>query len=292
MKISFLIVTKDRPNDLRLTLNKLKLLINTTLHEVLIFVDGCIITEAIIPDFNWVNWTISKQSISASPARNALYKKAKGEIFIGLDDDAHPISENFIENIEKTFSENPKLGIIAFQEIRGLFMSDKEALKHSKSGKNYYTNDFVGCGFAVNRTVYMATNGFPLWVDIYGEEPAVSMEVLDLGYDILYNYNVKVNHRVDVEKRKKQKRNYFRFERQFKNTIRFYLIYYPKPIFKIAKLLFHNFKKYGIKDWKYFKSFIIVFLTTFFKLPYILSYRKPVKQSTIVKKETIKSISY
>ncbi|WP_299888593.1 glycosyltransferase [uncultured Lacinutrix sp.] len=292
MKISFLIVTKNRPDDLRLTLSKLKLLINTSLHEVLVFIDGCKATEAIISDFSWVHWTVSKQSVSASPARNTLYKKAKGAIFIGLDDDAHPISENFIETVETTFKENSKLGVIAFQEVRGLFSSDKEALKQSISGENYFSNDFVGCGFAIAKEVYNATNGFPVWIDIYGEEPAVAIEVLDLGYDILYSYDIKVNHRVDVEKRKKQGRNYFRFERQLKNSIRLYLVYYPKPLFKIAKLLFHNFKKYAISDWKYFKSFISVFFTTLFKLPYILNYRKPVKSSTIVKKETIKSLKY
>jgi GT2 family glycosyltransferase len=265
---------------------------NTAVHEVLVFVDGCTNTEAIISDFSWVNWTVSKDSVSASPARNALYKKAKGALFIGLDDDAHPISENFIEAVETTFKKYPKLGVIAFQEVRGLFASDEDALQQSKKGDNYFSNDFVGCGFAINKSVYDATNGFPLWIDIYGEEPAVAIEVLDLGYNILYNYDIKVNHRVDVEKRKKQGRNYFRFERQLKNSIRLYLVYYPKPILKVAKLLFHNFKKYAISDWKYFKSFVSVCFTTLFKLPYILSYRKPVKQATIVKKETIQPLKY
>lgn len=292
MRISFLIVTKNRPEDLRLTLNKLKQLIDRSLHEVLVFIDGCVKTEAIIVDYNWVNWTISKESISASPARNALYKKAKGTIFIGLDDDAYPISENFIEKIEANFKEHSKLGIIAFQEVRGLFKSQNEALNYSKIGKNYFSNDFVGCGFAIAKKVYNETNGFPVWIDIYGEEPAVALEVLDLGYDILYCYDIKVNHRVDVKKRKSQGRNYFRFERQLKNSIRLYLVYYPNPLLKIAKLLLHNFKKYAVSDWKYFKSFISVCVMTIFKLPHIVNYRKPVKQSTIVKRETIKYLKY
>lgn len=292
MKVSFLIVTKNRPDDLRLTLNKLKGLLDLSIHEVLVFIDGCSKTETIISEFNWVNWTQVKKSVSASPARNALYKKAQGTIFIGLDDDAHPISPDFINEVEKTFNENLKLGVIAFQEVRGLFTSDEDALKTSKIGDNYLTSDFVGCGFAIKKEVYNATNGFPVWIDIYGEEPALALEVLDLENTILYNYNIKVNHRVDVEKRKLQGRNYFRFERQLKNSIRFYSVYYSKPLLKIAKLLFHNLKKYALTDWRYFKSFLWVIFSTVFKLPYILNYRKPVKQSTISKKENLKPVNY
>lgn len=292
MQISFVIVTKNRAEDLALTLNKLEDLIDLSIHEVLVFIDGCKKTETIIKDFNWVKWTVSKKSISASPARNELYKNAKGKIFIGLDDDAHPISPNFIASVETEFQDNKNLGIIAFQEIRGLFENDTVALKHSKETPSYLTSDFVGCGFAIKKEVYDTTRGFPLWVDIYGEEPAVALEVLDLGFDIKYNSNIKVNHRVNVEKRKKQGRNYYRFERQLKNTIRYYLVYYPSPLLKVAKTLWHNFKKYAIKDITYFKSFFKVFFNTVFGIMKILKNRKPVKKSTLEKKKNLKPLKY
>lgn len=292
MQISFLIVTKNRPEDLGLTLNKLKTIIDASIHEVLVFIDGCSKTEAIVQDFNWVKWTISKKSISASPARNKLYRKAKGVIFIGLDDDAHPLSSNFIPEVENTFKTNKNIGIIAFQEVRGLFASDKIALAQAKNLETYITNDFVGCGFAIKKEVYNKTNGFPVWIDIYGEEPAVALEVLDLDLDILFQPTIKVNHRVDVEKRKLQGRNYFRFERQLKNEIRYYLVYYPNPIFKILKTLIHNFRKYGLSNFTYFKLFIKVCLSTLFNLFTILSYRKPVKAGTLKRKQTLSHLKY
>ncbi|WP_452224245.1 glycosyltransferase family 2 protein [Lacinutrix chionoecetis] len=292
MQISFLIVTKNRPEDLVLTLNKLKKLIDCSIHEVLVFIDGCEKTESVIKEFNWVKWSISKRSISASPARNALYKKAKGAIFIGLDDDAHPLSENFIKEVENTFNANKKLGIIAFQEVRGLFQSDKEALEYSKELESYITNDFVGCGFAIKKEVYNRTNGFPVWIDIYGEEPALALEVLDLGYAILYQPSIKVNHRVDAEKRKTMGRNYFRFERQLKNTVRYFLVYYPKPALKVIKTFAHNFKKYALKDFYYFKAFVKVLFITLFELPKILKYRKPVTSETLKLKSQLKPLKY
>lgn len=292
MKLSFLIVTKNRPDDLVFTLNKLKNLIDSSIHEVLVFIDGCSKTEAVIDKFSWVNWTVSKESISASPARHILYKKAKGTIFIGLDDDAHPISNDFITTIVSEFDTNKNLGIIAFQEIRGLFKSDNEALKLAKPSQSYFTNDFVGCGFAIKKNVYEATDGFPVWMDIYGEEPALAIQVLDLGFDIKYNSNIIVNHRVDVEKRKLQKRNYFRFEKQLINSIKYYLIYYKHPSVKILKLLFHNFKKYALSDIRYFKLFFKALLIVFFQFFSILKFRKPVKKSTITKKVSLQLLNY
>lgn len=292
MQISFLIVTKNRPEDLAYTLKKLKSLIDFSIHEVLVFIDGCSKTETIINDFDWVNWTVSKKNIGASPARNSLYKKAKGQFLIGLDDDAHPISEAFIKCIEDDFSANPNLGIIAFQEIRGLYKSDNEALSLAKYTEPYYTNDFIGCGFAIKKKVYDASRGFPVWIDIYGEEPALALEVIDLGYQIVYNSNIIVNHRVDIVKRKLQGKNYFRFEHQLKNTIRLYLVYYKSPLIKIAKLLLHNFKKYALKDFKYFKAFVYVCLSTLLKLPTILSYRRPVKASTLHIIKKLKGLNY
>ena len=292
MDISFLIVTRNRPADLRVTLNTLEKIIDLEKHEVCVFIDGCDKTTPLIEEYHWVQWSKVNKSISASPARNTLYKTAKGKIFIGLDDDAHPISVHFIEEVISRFRESVNLGIIAFQEVRGLFATDQEALKCSKSGLSYITNDFVGCGFAIKKEAYDATNGFPLWMDIYGEESAVAIEVMDAGYDIVYDYNLKVNHRVDVEKRKTMGRNYFRFEYQLKNTIRFYMVYYPKPLFKIAKALFHNFRKYALSDWTYFKSFMKICFSTLINMRFILAYRNTVSPEIIIKKNTLRAIIY
>lgn len=292
MKISFLIVTRNRTEDLIFTLKKLKPILDLSVHEVLIFIDGCKKTEAIVKEFNWVNWTISEKTISASPSRNILYKKAKGHIFIGLDDDAHPISENFISSVEKEFKKDKKIGIIAFQEVRGIYESDKRALEDAKQKEEFYTNDFVGCGFAIKKEVYDATNGFPVWMDIYGEESAVAFEVLDLEYQIIYQPSIVVNHRVDKVKRKKQGRNYYRFERQLKNAIKFYLIYYPKPILRIIKLLWHNFKKYAVTDFKHFMLFFKTCFLILFQIFSILKYRKPVKKSTWQTRLQLKDLKY
>ncbi len=293
MEISILIVTKNRPDELEITLNKLFSLLDLSIHEVLVFIDGCKKTEALLIKYPWVQWENSLISISASPARNKLYQKASGKIFIGLDDDAHPLSTNFIAKTQSVFLENERIGIIAFQEIRGVFESDEEALKRAEPDiAKYKTNDFVGCGFAIRKEIYDMTNGFPVWIDIYGEESCLAIEVLDLGYEIGYDNSIIVNHRVDKIKRLGQGRNYFRFGKQLKNSLFFYVVYYPNPILKIAKLLFHNFKKYALYDLKYFVLFWKSTFSAGKELFYVLKFRKPVQNSTLQKIKMLKGIKY
>ncbi|SEP54887.1 glycosyltransferase family 2 protein [Flavobacterium urocaniciphilum] len=292
-KFSFLIVTKNRAEELAFTLDKIYKMIDVNVHEVLVFIDGCETTELIKENFPWVKWFGVAKSIGASPARNMLYKNAVGTILIGLDDDAHPISNNFIEKCTTLFHDNPKLGIIAFQEVTGEFLSDSLALeKAEKEFIQFQTNNFVGCGFALKNEVYKKTNGFPLWIDIYGEEICLAIEVLDADFEILYDNSIIVNHRINKEVRNQQGKYYFRFKKQLKNTIFFYLVYRKFPLKKIFKTLFHNFNKYALKDFTYFKLFWLALFEALYNLFFVLKFRKPVKNETLQKFKNLQDLKF
>ncbi|WP_369769520.1 glycosyltransferase family 2 protein [Flavobacterium sp. WC2416] len=285
MQASIVIVSKNRKEELEKTLLILEKLIDFSIHEVLVFLDGCSdASELLITQFKWVIWEKSEKSIGASGARNSLYPKATGEYLIGLDDDAHPLQSNFIALTKTIFEDNPTAGVLAFQEIKGIFNSDTEALAQKKIiVDEFYCNEFVGCGFAIKNEVYKATNGFPVWVDIYGEEPCVSIEVIAKGFDILYTNRIAVNHRVNMELRKKSGANYFRFGKQLKNATYYYLVYYPFPILKIVLLFWHNFKKYATKDWSYFKIYFQTIIIIALYLPQLIKFRNPVDAKVLKK---------
>ncbi|WP_370479372.1 glycosyltransferase family 2 protein [Tamlana flava] len=285
MQASILIVSKNRKAALEKTLSILEDLVDLTHQEVLVYLDGCTDESSFLKDiFDWVKWSGANKSIGASRARNILYKKAEGEILIGIDDDAHPVNKDFVVLSEQLFKELPKVGILAFQEIKGVFKTDEAVLNSSPEiVEDYFCREFIGCGFAIRKAVYEATNGFPNWIDIYGEESCLSIEVLAKGYDILYTTKIKVNHRVNREERIQKGRNYFRFGKQLKNTAFYYLVYYPNPLFKIAKLFWHNFKKYGCKNWSYFKAYIVALFKILFFLPQLMRYRNPIDKKSIKK---------
>lgn len=285
MRASILIVSKNRKQDLFNTLLILESLINKSEVEILVFLDGCTDgSEDLQIKIPWVRWYISSISLGASAARHQIYPLATSEILIGLDDDAHPLNANFIEQIEMLFTNNPNVGILAFEEIKGVFISDVEALKQSQREiKEFLCSEFIGCGFAIKKSVYNKTNGFPVWIDIYGEESCVSIEVLAKGYDILYSNKIKVNHRVDREKRKLDKQNYFRFGKQLKNSTYYFLVYYPFPLINILKLYWHNFKKYALSDFEYCRIYFKTIFVVLINIPKILKYRNSVDKSLIIK---------
>jgi len=258
MEASVLIVSRNRYVELQKTLGILQKYIDKSSHEILVFLDGCTDgSEKLIEFFPEVNWEVSKISLGASKARSILYKKAKGKLLFGFDDDSHPLQSNFVEISQALFNKKPNLGIIAFKEIKGVFETEDSIPKDLLLKKNdFYVNDFLGCGFAIRKDIYDRTKGFPVWVDIYGEEVCVALETLELGYDILFTHKIMVNHRVDLKLRKSEGANYFRFGKQLKNTSFFYLVYYPFPLLlkKIGRLYFLNFKKYGLKDKSFFRE--------------------------------------
>ena len=101
-----------------------------------------------------------------------------------------------------------------------------------------------------------------------------------------------VNHRVDTLERIKEGRFYFRFEKQLKNTIFYYLVYLPHPYYKIAKLVFHNFKKYGLKDLTYFRLFWKSCFQAVLSFPTIMRFRKPVKKTTLQQMKEVRGLQY
>lgn len=291
---SILIVSKNRKEDLLKTLNILDSLIDKSKVEVLVFLDGCTdSSEDLQNELTWVRWFVSPKSIGASAARHKIYPLAVSDILIGLDDDAHPLNEDFIFKIETIFYKYPNVGILAFEEIKGIYQSDIEALKKAeKEKKEFLSSEFIGCGFAIRKSVYNQTNGFPVWIDIYGEESCLSIEVLSKGFDMLYSNEIKVNHRVNKEQRKLSKQNYFRFEKQLKNSTYYFLVYYPFPLFNILKMYWHNFKKYALLDREYFKRYFKTIFVVLIHIPKILKYRNPVDKSLILKMRNLSSLKF
>ncbi len=286
MKVSICIVSRNRKLELKRTLKILHDYTEETICEILVFLDGCSDdSKDLVREFPECIWEIRDNQIGASPARNLLYQKATGDLIFGFDDDAHPLQNDFINKARQIFSKNENLAVLAFEEIKGIFENDAQALKNHIPNEEFYCREFVGCGFVIKKEAYEQTGGFPNWMKIYGEESCLSIELLDLGYTILYTSQISVNHRVNKEERKHLKKTVFRFENQLSNSALFYFAYYPKILIpkRLAALIFHNFRKYAFKDSAFFKAFFRALINFLIRIPEIFEYRKVVKKETLEK---------
>jgi GT2 family glycosyltransferase len=289
-KYSILIATANRINELKFTLTKLLNTVNLEECEILVISDNCRDTEELDKtEYFGVKWFHINKKVGASHARNILFKHAKGKYLIGLDDDAHLITTKPLVQIERIFQEFPSAGIIAFKEFRVVGIDD--TLEKPYCIK---VNDFVGCGFCIRKDIYDLTSGFPLWIDIYGEESCLALEVLSLGYDIIYSNRIAVHHRVNKVLREQAGHNIFRFKKSLLNSNKYFIVYYPLILLPnpLIKLFFHNLLKYGLRNSSFFIAFIITYLKLLHQLPAILKHRKPVSVSLIKLKKSLAAVPY
>ncbi|MGB3776367.1 MAG: glycosyltransferase family 2 protein, partial [Leeuwenhoekiella sp.] len=260
--------------------------IDKTKHEVLVFLDGCDDnSNELLSQFPTYNWLESSKSIGVSPARRILFEAAQGEILIGFDDDAHPLQQGFIDITKQLFLDNQNVAVLSFEEIKGIYDNDHVALMNHIPDQSYLCNSFVGCGFAIRNDIYKQTAGFPEWMDIYGEEGCLSIEIIDKGYGILYTSEISVNHRVDRQYRQTKGGNVFRFERQLCNMALYFLVFYPANRLprKWIKLFWHNFKKYALTDFNFFKAYVRGVFRFLLKVFQAWPARNPVSKSTVKK---------
>lgn len=294
MNCSVLMVSHNRKKDLQKSLKILESQIDIKTTEVIVFLDGCSDGSLDLrKDFKFVRWISSPTNIGASAARAQIYAVAQSEILIGLDDDAHFLTSNFLLTIKTIFDAQPNTALIAFEEVKGIFKNDFLVVKKSqRSVQHYLCSEFIGCGFAIRKSMYLQTNGFPTWIDIYGEESCLAIEIISKGFDIVYDSSIKVNHRIDFEKRKKNGQNYFRFGKQLKNVTFYFMVYYENPFLPILKLWLHNFRKYALIDFQYFKVFCKAILLVFINLTVVLKFRKPIKKEILKKIQSLPAIKY
>ena len=85
--------------------------------------------------------------------------------------------------------ENEKVGIIACNII-----NDIEYKKQYANVKTQKTVDFIACGAAIRKKVYMDVGGFNEKLFIYGEETDFSYRCIAKGYTIVYIPNILVAH--------------------------------------------------------------------------------------------------
>ena len=227
MTISFsiLITTHNRKSELLFTLHRLKATINRKDVEYIVCDDGSSdgTFEAIQSTFPEIILVHNKHSIGLIGSRNKLLSMARGNYAISLDDDAHFLSQNPLEIIEKTFSENPQCGVIAFRIYWGID-APKETI-HNASLKQ--VRGFVGCGHAWNMNAWKTIPNYPEWFIFYGEEDFAAHHLFLHNLTILYVPDILIHHRVDVSLRKQQKDYRLRLRRSLRSGWYLMILFYP-----------------------------------------------------------------
>lgn len=268
VKHSILITTKNRLEDLKITLNKISYLIDLENVECIICDDGSTddTYSFIASYYKNIKLIKNKKSKGLIFSRNRLLDLTTGEYAITLDDDAHIVSKNTLAIIEGFFKENNKCAVIAFRIFWGKQLP--ENLTHQLN--NTIVKGFVGCGHVWRMSAWRAIANYPDWFIFYGEEEFASYQLYKNDWEIWYVPNILVQHRVDVKLRKKDKDYGIRLRRSLRAGWYLYFIFYPLPLIP-KKFLYTLWMQLKLKvfkgDLEALKAIVMAIIDTIINTP-------------------------
>ena len=260
-KFSILITTKNRINDLKFTLFKIQYLLDRNDVECLICDDGS--TDG---TFKYIQDNFSKIQLIQNPAnkglifsRNRLLNMVNSEYSIIIDDDAHFLSQNNLENIEDYFSKNTQCAVLGFRIFWGLV----EPVQTFSCELPHRMKSFVGCAHVWRMSAWREVPNYPEWFIFYGEEDFASYQLFKKNWEIHYLPEVFVHHRVDIKARKNNADYSLRLRRSLRSG--WYLFFMFCPIKKIPrKMAYSLYTQFKLKvfkgDWKALQAIVFALL--------------------------------
>jgi len=207
-KISVIILNYNRKDDVLYTLSKL--LEQKILPDEIVVIDqnstdGS--AEEINNNFSdgIVKLFKLEKNLGVAGGRNYGAAVSSGDILVFIDDDAHFLSEDALAKIKSIFAKNNALGIVGFRVVgeNGVIRDwVYSPLMKKYDELNFITQQYVGCGHAIRKSLFKYCGGYSDALFFWGEEIEFSMKtIFYTDYKIIYCSDVVICHRVSDRSR-------------------------------------------------------------------------------------------
>ncbi|WP_374550739.1 glycosyltransferase family 2 protein [Flavobacterium sp.] len=280
MKFSILISTKNRVEDLKITLRNIQSLIDKPNVECVVYDDGSNDETSIWVSQNFPKIKLLRNDISKGYmyCRNKMLNTTQADFAISLDDDAHFLTSDVLEKIETHFNDFEDCGVIAFRIL------------WSKSTPDYITSNdkvenvksFVGCGHAWRMKAWHEIPDYPEWFEFYGEENYASLELIKNKWLVQYLPSILVQHRVELKKRTQTNKDFsFRYRRALRADWYNIFMFYPFSN-AIKVFLYSNYmqiKKIFSGNFKILKPLILAKIDLVLNIPRVIKNRNSFSKS-------------
>lgn len=273
-KFSILISTKNRIEDLKLTLDRIKYLIDREDVECIICDDGSQdgTSNYIRSNFPEIILHSNAKSKGYLFCRNKMLNETKAEFAISLDDDAHFVTKNPLEIISNFFIQNPSVGLIGLR----IYWSKQIPDAIESNQTPIRMKSFVGCAHVWRLSAWKEVPNYPEWFVFYGEEDFASYHLFKKSWDIYYLPVILVNHRVDILARKKDKDYGLRLRRSLCSGWNLYFLFIPLHLIP-RKMMYSIWMQFKLKvfkgDWRAFGSILLALVDLIKSFPHILKNR-------------------
>ena len=226
-KLSVVFLNYNRLTETRYTLKQLSWL-SKQRHDIEIIAidngstDGT--REFLQTQTHWVR-VILLPNNSGIAGYNEGFRQAQGEYLLVLDDDSHPVDHITLDRIIVCLDTHPKIGIVAcrIESVQGQPLSTWHLPPPDTAG---LAMAFVGCGFAIRRSLFEQIGWYPQEFFLYQNEIEVAIRVMCQHYQIYYDPNCRIIHRQSPLGRTNWRRVYY----PTRNTIWIIRRYFPFPI--------------------------------------------------------------
>jgi len=197
MKVSVIIVTRDRKDDMRVTLDAYKKQTYENKEIIVIDNESTDGTREMMaeeyPEIKYL-WLPDNFDIRAI---NLGIEMSDGDIIWRTDSDSNPESDDAFEKTVKIFEENPDIHVIATEDIevrRGMEPWDWYPINVDKTNvpsDGFKSHCFPGTGAAIRRSVYDKIGGF--WGFGF-EEMDFCTRAIAADFNVRYFPNIRTLH--------------------------------------------------------------------------------------------------
>lgn len=217
--VSILIVTKDRPDDLRRTLIELRRQ-DYPFAEMIVIDDGSAqpVEGVVRAEWPLAVYVRENESRGCPLRRSEGFQLAKGDYIVELDDDSAPVGPEALSLAVKYMEDHPGVGILTFHIYNGTVLP---GFYPPPEGK--YVSSFVGCGAFFRTTAVRDCGGYRAFFEGEWEESEYSLRMLKAGWAIYFFPSVLIHHRVSPLQRRMARS----WGRAFRNKLWAMVMHYP-----------------------------------------------------------------
>jgi GT2 family glycosyltransferase len=238
MTVSVMITTRNRAEDLKRTLRRLRQLAPAP-TEVLITADGCTddTVQVVKSEAPAAKLIVNQQGKGSVASRDRMMREAGGDLILALDDDSYPEQLDCISRIVPRFEQNPRLAILHFPQ-----RSDEypETLTQTDFGPEAATRSFANSGAMLRRSIYLQLPGFePHFIHMY-EEPDYVLQCVGAGYEVIYSPVITIRHHWSGQARSEIRNHHRHARNEFWSTLQ--RCPFPYALLMVAWRVFSEFR--------------------------------------------------
>lgn len=278
--VTVLIATKDRPDDLRRTLQEVRRQDYPVL-EMLIIDDGSRANLRTIVDEEWpdARFIRNENSAGQSQRRTEGFVLARGEYILQLDDDSAPVDPSALRTAVSLMMARPEIGILSLHIFNGPVLPAERPRAEPK-----YCVAFVGCGALCRTVAVQEQKGYLAFLQNEWEEDELSLRVLKAGWALYFSPEVLIHHHVSPQNRRSART----WMRGFRNKLWAHVMHY-----RLQRAVLEGAWVIGLACWDAVRLFrphyLLLGLTQFAAgLPRAMRLREPMSPDVLVRYDALR----